>query len=80
MIGYHCTTEKKLDRYCKTGAILPPVRFWKYQKSAENWCKRTSRNILLKIEITETHPLPDHKPIGHAYWSPEIVREWEFLG
>ena len=79
MVGYHCTTEKKLGQYVKTGAILPPVRFWKYPDSAAQWCKRTSRNIILKINTETEHPLPDHKPNGHAYWTPEVIREWVLM-
>jgi hypothetical protein len=74
MIGYHCTTPKKLKRYIATKAILPPIRFWIYKKSAINWGKKTGRTILLHFEVKEAYPLPDHKPSGHAYWSPEVVR------
>lgn len=79
MIGYHVTTPKKLERYQKTGAILSPVRFWKYLESAKAWAKRTNRSIILQIEVKESHPLPDHKPRGHAHWSPELVREWKVV-
>jgi len=79
MVLYHCTTEKKLNRYQTTKAILPPVRGWKYENSARNWCKKTGRNIILKIEVNEAYPLPDHKPPGHAYWSPDFVRKWEVV-
>ena len=77
--AYHVTTQKKLDRYKKTGAILPPVRFWKYENSAREWMKRTSRNILIEFNVDEFYPLPDHKPRGHAFWSPEIVRDFKII-
>jgi hypothetical protein len=75
MTGYHVTTPAKLSRYIATGnCILPPVRFWKFLQSAENWGKKTQRSVILKIEVNEAYPLPDHKPKGHAWWTPEIVR------
>jgi hypothetical protein len=77
MIGYHCTTERKLGRYKATKAILPPVRFWAFENSARSWGKRTGRNIILKINVDTAYPLPDHQPKGHAYWSPNLVRNWE---
>ena len=79
MIGYHVTTKKKMERYKRTGSILPPVRFWAYKSSAEAWKKRASRDMILKIEVETAYPLPDHKPAGHAFWSPEVVREWSTL-
>ena len=77
MIGYHVTTPKKLARYVSTGAILPPVRFWRYEASAREWARRTGRTIVLCIEVSEVYPLPDHKPAGHAWWTPEMVRRWD---
>ena len=79
MIGYHVTTPKKLARYEATGAILPPVRFWIFQASAEAWARKTGRSLILKIESEKAFPLPDHKPSGHAYWTPTPMRAWEVL-
>ena len=76
MMGYHVTTPRKLERYHKTGCILSPVRFWKYLSSAEAWAKRTGRTKILRIDVRVAHPLPDHKPRGHAYWTDECVRGW----
>jgi hypothetical protein len=76
---YHCTTPKKLARYKATGCILAPVRGWIVLESAKAWCKQTGRTIILKFEVSESHPLPDHKPRGHAYWTPELVRNWEII-
>lgn len=78
MNGYHVTTTKRLQRYLETGAILPPVRFWRFLSSAEAWAKKTGRNTILRIaDVKEAYPLPDHHPRGHAWWTPEIVRAWE---
>lgn len=79
MTLYHVTTSKKISRYISTGGILPPVRGWINVTSARNWMERTGRDILLKIEVNESYPLPDHKPFGHAHWANQIVRNWEIL-
>lgn len=80
MTGYHVTTPKKLQRYESTGCILPPVRFWQYEASARAWARKTGRTVVLRIQATETYPLPDHQPRGHARWTPEHVRAWVCLG
>ena len=79
MILFHCTTPKKLERYKNTGCILSPVRAWKFLNSAKAWNKRTGRTIILKFEVDEAYPLPDHKPMGHAYWADENIREWQII-
>ena len=79
MVGYHVTTPKKLLRYRRTGCILPPVRFWRWQSSAVLWGARVGRTVLLKINAGTAYPLPDHKPRGHACWTPEHVREWKLV-
>lgn len=78
MIGYHVTTPKKLSRYRATKAILSPVRFWAFENSAREWAKKVGRTVILKIEVDDNHayPLPDHKPRGHAYWTPDFVTRW----
>ena len=79
MVGFHVTTPKKLERYKQTGAILPPVRFWKWLASSKQWATKVNRSIILRIEVSEAYPLPDHQPRGHAYWSPNVVRIWDEL-
>ena len=76
MIGYHVTTRRKLDKYTKTGVILPPVRFWPNQYTALKWLKRVNRDLILEIDVKESYPLPDHKP---ARWTQEIVRSWRII-
>ena len=73
MIGFHCTTPKKLERYMATKGILPPVRFWIFKNSAKAWMEKTGRSILLQIECEKYFPLPDHHPRGHAFWTPNII-------
>jgi len=79
MILYHCTTDKKLKKYIATGCILMPVRGWNNIDSAKKWNKHTHRNIILKIHCGEVYPLPDHRPMFHAYWTPENIYKWEIL-
>jgi hypothetical protein len=76
MIGFHVTTSKKIGRYINTGAILPPVRFWPNEYTAQKWAAKTGRDIILKIECFISYPLPDHIP---ARWTPEVVRKWEII-
>lgn len=77
MTLYHATTPKKMDRYRATGCILPPVRGWSFASSAWAWAQRVQRPIVLRIEVGTAYPLPDHRPRGHAWWTPEMVRSWE---
>jgi hypothetical protein len=76
--GWHCTTKKKLEKYKASGRIIAPVRFWPNRETAERWCKRTGREIIVKIELeAPSFPLPDHKP---AYWCPQDVLVFENVG
>lgn len=77
MIGFHCTTPNKLERYKATGGILPPVKFWAFEHRARQWMLKTQRSVLLKINVGQAYPMPDHKPLGHAFWTPEIVYRFE---
>lgn len=77
MKGWHVTTPKKLARYRATGGILPPVCFWAFEASAQAWARKTGRTVILQIEVQIAYPLPDHRPRGHAFWSPEMVRQWK---
>lgn len=77
---YHCTTPNKLERYKNTGAILPPVRGWKWINSAKEWGRKTQRSLILEIETSElVYPLPDHKPLYHSFWTPDIIRNWKIV-
>ncbi len=78
--GYHVTTPRKLARYRETGAILPPVRYWRSEHAARDWMRRVSRSVVVRFDVTgEAHPLPDHRPRGMAWWTPDLVRAWEVL-
>jgi len=73
---YHCTTDKKLKRYKNSGRILSPVRFFSTIYSAEKWCKKTGRNIILKITTDKYYPLPIK---GGAYWIDTDIISYERL-
>ena len=60
MIGYHVTTTKKLERYKRTGGILPPVRFWPNDFTAKKWARKTLRDVILRIECIDS----ESQPIG----------------
>ena len=77
MTGWHVTTPRKLARYRTSGAIWPPVRFWLSKETAERWMQRVGRSIILRIEAPEAFPMHDHRPHGMAWWSPNVVREFE---
>lgn len=73
---YHATTTAKLARNVATGGILPPVRGWAFLSSALAWAARVRRDVVLEIDVQLAHPLPDHKPTGHAFWHDGVVRSW----
>ena len=72
--GFHVTTSKKLNQYRLSGCIFPPVRFFPNAYTASRWAKRTGRDVILKIPVMESWPLPDHKP---ARWTDDYIRSWD---
>ena len=77
MTLWHVTTPKKLARYQATRAILPPVRGWRDIDSARDWMRKTGRSLILQVEAKTAYPLPDHKPRGAAWWTPDTISKWE---
>lgn len=74
---YHATTPAKLTRYCATGCILAPVRYWLSEKCAAAWALRVRRTVILAFQRPSTsYPLPDHKPRMMAHWTPDNIRIW----
>lgn len=51
MIVYHVTSAKKLDKYRKTGYIMPPIRAWENIQQAERMSISTSRPIILRLKF-----------------------------
>ena len=78
MKAYHCTTPKKLERYKKSGCILPPVRFWSTEYSAQKWMRKVGRTILLIFDApNRSYPLPIK---GGAFWTDQIVHNNKITG
>jgi hypothetical protein len=77
MTLYHVTTPRKMARYEATGVILPPVRGWRDYDSAQAWAHKTQRSMILRITAGTAYPLPDHRPRGAAWWTPDTIRAWE---
>ena len=72
MTAYHATTPRKLSRYHRTGAILPPVRWWSTEVEARRWMRRTGRSVLVVFtEPARAWPLPVRRG---ARWSDQMVR------
>ena len=59
MIVYHVTSLAKLNKYLKTGAILPPVRAWENIEQAERMSKSTGRRIILRLKFPNDAPKLD---------------------
>lgn len=62
MIVWHVTTRKKLERYHRSGGILPPVRAWKTVEEAVRFSKQTGRKVILRLKFPKNaEQLPGHK-------------------
>lgn len=53
MVVYHVTSLKKLNRYLKSGCILPPVRAWENIEQAERMSLSTGRKIVLRLKFPD---------------------------
>ena len=53
MTVYHVTSLKKLNKYIKSGVILPPVRAWENIEQAERMSKSTGRKIILRLRFPD---------------------------
>lgn len=51
MIAYHVCSLKKLEKYKKTGYIIPPVRAWENIEQAERFSISTGRRIILRLKF-----------------------------
>jgi len=56
MIVWHVTTIKKLDRYRRAGAIMPPVRAWERIEDAERFSISTGRRVILRLRFPHDAP------------------------
>ena len=53
MIVYHVCSLKKLERYKKTGHIIPPVRAWENIEQAERMSLSTGRRVILRLKFPD---------------------------
>jgi len=53
MIVFHVCSYKKLDKYKKTGYIMPPVRAWENIEQAVRMSKSTGRQVILRLKFPD---------------------------
>jgi hypothetical protein len=63
---FHVTTNKKLEKYKRTGFIKAPVRAWESIESAETFAKQTGRRIILILHFP-ADIVPEKRRTGNAY-------------
>lgn len=51
MIVFHVCSLRKLEKYKKTGYILPPVRAWENIEQAQRMSISTGRRIILRLNF-----------------------------
>jgi len=51
MIVFHVCSYKKLQRYMKTGYIIPPVKAWEVIEQAKRMSISTGRRIILRLRF-----------------------------
>jgi hypothetical protein len=56
MIVWHCCSLKKLNKYYKTGYIMPPVRAWENLEQAKRMSISTGRRIILRLKFPDNAP------------------------
>ena len=53
MIVWHVCSARKLERYKRTGYILPPVRAWENIEQAVRMSKSTGRQVILRLRFPD---------------------------
>lgn len=76
MIVYHVCSTKKLDKYRKTGFILPPVRAWENIEQAQRMSISTGRRVILRLKFPNDAP----KLEGHFNQARVLNYKYEFKG
>ena len=56
MIVFHVCSYKKLQKYLKTGAIMPPIRAWENIEQAERMSLSTGRRIIIRLKFPRNAP------------------------
>jgi len=71
MIVWHVCSYKKLQRYKKTGFIVPPVRAWESLREAERFSISTGRRCILRLRFPNNTPkLDGHKNLARVFNKP----------
>lgn len=76
MIVYHVTSAKKLNKYRKSGGILPPVRAWETIQAAQRFSINTGRPIILRLKFPNDAP----KLVGHFNQARVLETMFKFNG
>lgn len=72
---WHCTTPKKMQRYLKTGSILPPVRAWENYNDAIAWSFKTGRQIILRVKLKLPERFEGHQNKALISYHPVYINE-----
>lgn len=77
MIVYHVTTLKKLNKYVKSGKILPPVRAWEDIRQAERMSISTGRKIILRLSFPDNaEKLEGHFNQARVLYKPYVFNSF----
>lgn len=77
MIVYHVTTLKKLNKYVKSGKILPPVRAWENIRQAERMSISTGRKIILRLSFPDNaEKLEGHFNQARVLYKPYVFNSF----
>ena len=74
IIVYHVTSYKKLQKYIKTGYIIPPVRAWETIEHASRMSVSTGRRIILRLRF----PANADKLSGHYNAARVLHTKYKF--
>lgn len=76
MIVYHTCSYRKLQRYLKTGFILPPVRAWETIEHAGRMSLSTGRRIILRLRFpNNAEKLSGHYNAARVLYTKYKIRD-----
>jgi len=76
MIVYHVCSYSKLNKYIRTGAIMPPVRAWESIEQARRMSISTGRRIILRLRF----PKGAEKLAGHFNQARVLNQKYPLKG
>lgn len=75
---YHVTTERKMRKYHESKCIRAPIRGFTTLMGAMAWAIKVNRQVILEIDSSDCHKLPDHhNKWGEAWWVDHDVTNWK---